>query len=44
MGQANAESLVFPVPNSPIGDLLTAKLREGAQKMLASAIEEEVAG
>ncbi len=42
MAERNPESLVFPVPGSPTGDLLTAKLREGAQKMLAVAIEEEV--
>jgi transposase-like protein len=43
MAKANAEPFVFPVASSPAGDLLTAKLREGAQKMLASAIEAEVA-
>ena len=42
MAERNPESLVFPVPGSPAGDWLTAKLREGAQKMLAVAVEEEV--
>jgi len=46
MSERNAESFSFPAGSagSPAGDLLTAKLREGAQKMLAMAIEEEVAG
>ena len=46
MAERNTESFVFPVATadtSPAGDLLTAKLREGAQKMLACAIEAEVA-
>lgn len=43
MAQRNPESFAFPVPASPAADVLTAKLREGAQKMLATAIEEEVA-
>jgi len=43
MVEANPESFTFPADKSPAGDLLTAKLREGVQKMLASAIEEEVA-
>lgn len=43
MSQRNPESFAFPVPASPAADVLTAKLREGAQKMLATAIEEEVA-
>ena len=43
MAKRTADSLVFPAGTSPAGDLLTAKLHEGAQKMLAAAIEEEVA-
>jgi putative transposase len=43
MRERNPESFAFPAGASPVSDLLTAKLREGAQKMLASAIEEEVA-
>lgn len=45
MAERDAESFSFPAgsASSPVGDLLTAKLREGAQKMLAAAIEAEVA-
>jgi transposase-like protein len=49
MVKANPDLLVFPVAAdaslgvSPAADLLTRTLREGAQKMLASAIEAEVA-
>lgn len=45
MSKANPDPLVFPVPAgvSPAADLLTRTLREGAQKMLATAIEAEVA-
>jgi transposase-like protein len=43
MAERNDKPFVFPAGTSPAADLLTAKLREGAQKMLASAIEAEVA-
>jgi len=45
MAKANPDPLVFPVPAgvSPAADLLTQTLREGAQRMLASAVEAEVA-
>jgi transposase-like protein len=45
MAKRNPESFPFPAATapSPAGDLLTLTLREGAQKMLASAIEAEVA-
>lgn len=46
MAERKVESLCFPAgsASSPVGDLLTAKLREGVQKVLAAAIEEGVAG
>jgi putative transposase len=43
MREPNPESFMFPAGSSPAGDLLTATLRQGAQKMLATAIEAEVA-
>jgi putative transposase len=43
MTERNPESFMFPPGSSPAGDLLTATLRQGAQKMLATAIEAEVA-
>ncbi len=45
MVERNTESFCLPASSvgSPVGDVLTATLREGAQKMLATAIAEEVA-
>jgi putative transposase len=44
MSKRNPDPLIFPVPAlSPAGDPLARTLRDGAQKMLVSAIEAEVA-
>jgi transposase-like protein len=41
MVERNRESRVFP-PAGPCGDVLTAVLRDGAQRMLAQAVQAEV--